>query len=84
MVTYMRLQAGDGAARLKDVHGALARLCSHVSGETLTEDTVRQFKFRDWRKYAQVCRKHVWILMILLPCSLRYKATSSLQSSPIM
>ena len=55
MVRHACLQAGDGAARLKDVHGALARLCSHVSGETLTEDTVRQFKFRDWRKYAQVC-----------------------------
>ena len=48
------LQGSEAAARQKDVHGAMARMCSQVSGEAVTEETVRLFRFRDWRKYAQV------------------------------
>jgi hypothetical protein len=47
------MQAGEGMSRQKDVHAALARLCSQVSGEVVTEENVRVFKFQDWRKYAQ-------------------------------
>ncbi|CAK0773671.1 hypothetical protein CVIRNUC_004090 [Coccomyxa viridis] len=72
--------AGDGAARLKDVHGALARLCSHVSGETLTEDTVRQFKFRDWRKYAQAYQDRISQLFAGGADILDIKARSELAS----
>ncbi len=32
----------------------MARMCSQVSGEAVTEETVRLFRYRDWRKYAQV------------------------------
>lgn len=47
------MQGGEGMSRQKDVHAALARLCSQVSGEAVTEENVRVFRFRDWRKYAQ-------------------------------
>ena len=50
------LQNADcmAAARQRDVFQALARFCSQVSGEAVTEEHVRHFTFRDWRKYTQV------------------------------
>ena len=52
----MRVQNADSmaAVRQRDVFQALARFCSQVSGEAVTEEHVRRFTFRDWRKYTQV------------------------------
>lgn len=46
------------AARQKEAHQALARFCSQVSGEAITEEQVKHFRFRDWRRFTQV---GVWI-----------------------
>ncbi len=42
------------AARQKEVFQALARFCSQVSGEAISEDQVKHFRFRDWRRFTQV------------------------------
>jgi hypothetical protein len=42
------------AARQREVHQALARFCSQVSGEPVTEEQVRHFHFREWRRYTQL------------------------------
>ena len=42
------------AARQKEVFQALARFCSQVSGEAISEDQVKRFRFRDWRRFTQV------------------------------
>ncbi|KAK9915563.1 hypothetical protein WJX75_000816 [Coccomyxa subellipsoidea] len=41
------------AARQKEVFQALARFCSQVSGEAISEDQVKRFRFRDWRRFTQ-------------------------------
>ena len=51
----------------------MARLCSQVSGEAVTEESVRLFRFRDWRKYAQArCQDTI---MNVSSASLRVKGT---------
>ncbi len=42
------------AARQKEVCQALARFCSQVSGEAISEDQVKLFRFRDWSRFTQV------------------------------
>ncbi|BDA44258.1 hypothetical protein COCOBI_05-4420 [Coccomyxa sp. Obi] len=41
------------AARQKEVFQALARFCSQVSGEAISEEQVKHFRFRDWRRFTQ-------------------------------
>lgn len=50
------------AARQREVHQALARFCTQVSGEAVTEDQVRQFHFRDWRRYTQLYQDRLAVL----------------------
>ena len=47
------------AARQKEVFQALARFCSQVSGEAISEEQVKHFRFRDWRRFTQVSRSPV-------------------------
>ncbi|CAL5218737.1 g452 [Coccomyxa viridis] len=71
---------GEAAARQKDVHGAMARMCSQVSGEAVTEETVRLFRYRDWRKYAQVYHDRISQLFAGGADILDIKARSELAS----